>query len=213
MRKRQGYVRKAIGLGAAGVLVAMALSTVAFGASGATDSAAKVGGQSASAAAGQPSGKAKAASPAWSVDADCTSCHVNEEKAFDDEKCLAAKHAALECTVCHTDEKGLAKGHKKAKEGVAEVKRLKKSEVGKDVCLTCHKQEDLASATAKLDVLTDKEGTTVNPHEVPDVPEHEGVSCASCHYMHRDKTAPEAAPAVCDGCHHDGVYKCFTCHA
>ena len=200
MGKSLGHVRVTVGLGVAGAFAAMALSAVALAAPGATSG-----------------GEAKASSgtsaAAWTIEADCLACHANEHKAFEDEKCLASKHTALECTDCHADEKGLAKGHKKAKEGVAQVKRLKKSEVDGEICLTCHKQEDLAKATAEQDVLADKEGTVVNPHDLPAVEEHQGVSCASCHYMHRDKPALEAAPAVCDGCHHDGVYKCFTCHA
>ena len=200
MGKSLGHVRVTVGLGVAGAFAAMALSTVALAAPGATSG-----------------GEAKASSgtsaAAWTIEADCLACHANEHKAFEDEKCLASKHTALECTDCHADEKGLAKGHKKAKEGVAQVKRLKKSEVDGEICLTCHKQEDLAKATAGQDVLADKEGTGVNPHDLPAVEEHQCVSCASCHYMHRDKPALEAAPAVCDGCHHDGVYECFTCHA
>lgn len=196
LRRRRGLV----GLAATGVLAAMALSAVAFAAPGATSG-------------GETKASSGTSAAAWTIEADCLACHVNEQEAFEDEKCLASKHAALECTDCHADEKGLLKGHKKAKEGVAQVKRLKKSEVDGEMCLTCHKQEDLAKATAKQDVLTDKEGTVVNPHDLPAAEEHQGVSCASCHYMHRDKPALEAAPAVCDGCHHDGVYECFTCHA
>lgn len=221
MGKQQGRMRRVIGLGLAGILMVTALSTVALGASGTAEPATKDAGTETLAVVEKTAAKegvsakkgADKGSAAWTIEANCLACHVNEEKAFEDEKCLASKHTALECTTCHADEKGLTKGHKKAKEGVAEVKRLKKSEVDEQTCLNCHKQEDLVKATAKQDVLTDKEGTVVNPHDLPDVVEHQGVSCASCHYMHRDKTALEAAPAVCDGCHHDGVYKCFTCHA
>lgn len=189
MEKR---VRRLIGLGVAGALVAMALGPAAFGATASAE---------------------KTTATTWSLASDCTVCHVHEEVSCDDEKALASKHAVLTCTDCHTDEKGLTKAHKKAKEGTAQAKRLKKSEVPPETCLTCHTQEDLVKATAKVEVLTDTEGTTVNPHDLPAVVEHEGVSCASCHYMHRDKDALEAAPAVCNGCHHDGVYECFTCHA
>lgn len=188
-------MKRAMGVLAVGAVLTMALGPAAFGFAFAAE---KTSGAS-----------------AWSPEADCATCHVNEKAAWGNEKALASKHAAfdLACVDCHTDEKGLVKGHKKAKEGVAEVKRLKKSEIDPEVCLTCHKREDLTKATVDLDVLTDSKGTTVNPHELPDVVEHEGVSCASCHYMHRDKRATEAAPAVCDGCHHDGVYECFSCHA
>lgn len=199
-------MKRAMGVLAVGAVLTMALGPAAFGSALAAE---KTSGAGAGAAA-------KAApSAAWSPEADCAACHVNEETACSDEKALASRHAALElaCVDCHTDEKGLVKGHKKAKEGVVKVKRLKKSEIDPEVCLTCHKQEDLIKATADLDVLTDTKGTTVNPHKLPDVVEHEGVSCASCHYMHRDKSATEAAPAVCNGCHHDGVYECFSCHA
>ena len=218
-------MRKLVGLGVAIALASATLGTVAFGASGAAESVAMPTAKNAPAVEkasgiakapgtrGATSGAGAASATALSIDVDCASCHVNEQDAYDDEQCLASKHAVLECTACHTDEKGLSKGHKKAKEGVAEVSRLKKSEIDEYVCLACHVQEDLAKATADANVLTDQEGTVVNPHEIPDVSEHEGVTCASCHYMHRDKSALETSPAVCDGCHHDGVYECFTCHA
>ena len=202
--------------------LALALPCAAFAATAAagkaTDKADTQAQQAANKAEQQD--EAQAAGPsdellAWADETDCTSCHEVPAKSLDDETCAASLHTALGlgCTDCHADEKGLAKGHKKAKEGVAQVKRLKKSEVDGEICLTCHKQEDLAKATAEQDVLADKEGTVVNPHDLPAVEEHQGVSCASCHYMHREKPALETAPAVCDGCHHDGVYKCFTCHA
>ena len=196
-----GHVRVTVGLGVAGVLAAMALSAVALAAPGATSG-----------------GEAKASSgtsaAAWTIEADCLACHANEHKAFEDEKCLASKHTALECTDCHADEKGLAKGHKKAKEGVAQVKRLKKSEVDREVCLTCHKQEDLAKATAEQDVLTDKEGTVVNPHDLPAIEDHAGITCASCHKTHEvSESTEKSAKRTCASCHHADVYECYTCHA
>ena len=124
----------------------------------------------------------------WSMDLDCALCHQKEaeglapaeaDKAEGAEaapagsgadgkgtgaaqvSAYAAMHAqtfGLECVACHSDEKGLAEGHKNLNSG-KEARRLKKSEVGSEACTTCHKAEDLAEKTAEYQGLTDKNGT------------------------------------------------------
>lgn len=127
----------------------------------------------------------------------------------------AAMHAqslGLDCTTCHVDSDKLAKAHKRLNSG-KEATRLKKTSVGSDVCLTCHDQESLAEATADCTILTDSEGTTVNPHDLPAVDEHTSVACVSCHEVHTsDESLAQTSKATCGSCHHAGVYECGTCH-
>lgn len=118
----------------------------------------------------------------------------------------------LTCVSCHEDTDGLAKGHAKLNSG-KEAKRLKKSEVSNEVCLSCHNQDDLAEATKGCTVLTDKNGTVVNPHALPDVADHDGITCTSCHAVHGTEDGVAAqAYATCTNCHHAEVFECNTCH-
>ncbi len=126
---------------------------------------------------------------------------------------LHAENFAFECTTCHSDEEGMAEAHAKLNNG-RESKRLKKTSVDSEMCLTCHDQEALAEATADVEVLVDNEGTVVNPHDLPDVADHAGISCTSCHKVHTgaDRTLEQTANATCTNCHHTGTYECGTCH-
>ena len=81
----------------------------------------------------------------WSVDLDCTeTCHTRQvETLTDDATQISASHGAFPCTTCHTDVEGMTTGHAKVKaDDTAGPKRLKKSEVGSDGCLTCHQVTD-----------------------------------------------------------------------
>lgn len=69
-----------------------------------------------------------------------------------------------------------------------------------------------ATATADVTVLTDENGTTVNPHDLPVNKSHDTIVCATCHTMHDDAPLEETAAEACTKCHHDNVYECFTCH-
>lgn len=128
---------------------------------------------------------------------------------------LAAHHAALDCTTCHSDVEGLEEAHEKAT-GPKKVRRLKWTTVGSGTCLACHTSwDDLAGLTEDVDVLTDKMGTTVNPHAAPQT--HTGgekpyLSCTDCHDMHNGEPTEEASAKACASCHHADVYECNTCH-
>ena len=126
----------------------------------------------------------------------------------------AAMHVqtfGLECVACHSDEEGLAVGHKNLNSG-KEARRLKKSKVDSEVCTTCHKAEDLAGKTADYRGLTDSNGTVVNPHDLPQVESHQSIACTDCHQAHSGKQIDFTAATTCNSCHHAGVYECNTCH-
>lgn len=127
---------------------------------------------------------------------------------------MAIDHASSTCIDCHNDEEGLAKVHDDVDTvEEASITRLKKTAVDEQYCLSCHGSwEDLAELTGDSTVLTDANGTVVNPHSFSDVPEHADITCDSCHYMHKEKSAIETATALCGSCHHAGVYECYTCH-
>ena len=177
----------------------------------------------------------------WSMDLDCALCHQKEAEGLapaeadetkeaeaepiesdTDEKgagttpvsAYAAMHVqtfGLECVACHSDEEGLAVGHKNLNSG-KEARRLKKSKVDSEVCTTCHKAEDLAGKTADYRGLTDSNGTVVNPHDLPQVESHQSIACTDCHQAHSGKQIDFTAATTCNSCHHAGVYECNTCH-
>ena len=124
---------------------------------------------------------------------------------------MHAENFGLTCTTCHQDSDELAAGHKKLNNG-KEAKRLKKSTVSSEICVTCHPEEDLVEATADYVALVDGKGTVVNPHDRPDVESHEGIQCMDCHTVHSGKQIQEAAMTTCLSCHHAGVFECNTCH-
>ena len=73
-------------------------------------------------------------------------------------------------------------------------------------------QEDLAAKTEACAILTDANGTVVNPHALPENEDHTTIDCGSCHSMHSDDTIEDTAKKACKGCHHMDVYECNTCH-
>ena len=197
-----------------------------------------------------------ASTDAWSMEAECGTCHVKQAESMaaegsngpaaegtvskavekDDEgaatekdpeptavteqnaalgeaPCLAATHKSLGCTTCHADEEKLTKVH----DGVAAddkmPRRLKKAKIDEATCLGCHgSYEELAKTTADSKVLTDKNGTTVNPHAVPKSESHDALNCVSCHTVHEAAEVAEVAQNECRTCHHADVYTCGTCH-
>lgn len=151
----------------------------------------------------------------WSVDADCTLCHAKQaESATSASYQLCASHSSLGCVSCHTDEAGLAQAHADVTaEDTKGAKKLKKTAVEDATCLSCHEGDYTPDATADVTALTDKNGTAVNPHALPDTATHgEKKSCANCHDMHSDKSIEDTAVAYCRSCHHKDVYECNTCH-
>lgn len=158
-----------------------------------------------------------AASFSWSYDSDCSMCHSKETKSLEDSSCLAGTHNAqgATCKTCHSDESGLSAAHKEATPEDAEKRatKLRDTKIDEQACFSCHgSYEELAAKTADLTVLTDSEGTTINPHAMPENEEHADTDCSSCHVMHSDEPATESAPDYCESCHHAGVYQCHTCH-
>lgn len=151
---------------------------------------------------------------AWAGEMDCTSCHEVPAKSLDDETCAAPLHTALGlgCTDCHADD-ALIGIHGKMKPNAKVPTKLKKSDLSVETCASCHPSEALVEATTDSSALTDSEGTVVNPHDIPDVKEHKDISCQSCHKMHAESKPASLAPTLCQDCHHEDVYECYTCHS
>ncbi len=81
-------------------------------------------------------------------------------------------------------------------------------------CTTCHNPDDVKAATEGSTVLTDINGTVVNPHDLPAIEDHAGITCASCHKTHEvSESTEKSAKRTCASCHHADVYECYTCHA
>lgn len=133
---------------------------------------------------------------------------------MDSSTCAASFHASSDCADCHSNADGLAKAHEKATADGKMPAKLKKTEVDEETCLACHgSYESLAEKTTDFTLLTDKNGTTVNPHEVTTTGTgHNSINCASCHSMHQDGSAGDTADTLCRSCHHKEVYECGTCH-
>lgn len=173
--------------------------------------ASALGAQSASA-----SSDSSAQGETFSMEADCASCHEEAAQRMADEGFTGALHVNLTCVTCHDDEEQLTEAHAEhySAKQASRVVTLVSTTVDPDICFTCHgDQQALAQATADLTDLTDNNGTTVNPHDLPAIDSHAGITCGSCHKMHDDKTAVEASQNTCLNCHHDNVYECGTCHA
>lgn len=152
-----------------------------------------------------------AATVTWSMASDCTQCHSDEAQTMSNPECLASKHTQVACTACHSDESGLEAAHKDVS-SAKKVVSLKKTQVDPETCLSCHAQDALKEKTAQVTVLTDPNGTTVNPHDLPANDKHATITCLNCHEMHTTDTADTLAPGECLSCHHKEVYECGTCH-
>lgn len=150
----------------------------------------------------------------WTYDLDCAACHEKESTSFDNDKCLALKHATLECMFCHSDEKGLVGSHGAIDAKTSAPSTLVKTKIDVEVtCQACHDPAKLVEATEASVVLTDDNGTVVNPHAIPDNAKHADTTCISCHKVHSTTALEKTAQRYCKGCHHAGVYECGTCHA
>lgn len=149
----------------------------------------------------------------WSLDADCATCHTDQQASMENTAQPASNHAAVGCATCHNDEAAMAKSHDGKTADSKMPKKLKRSKIDETACASCHSAEDLKAATADLTVLTDGNGTTVNPHDIPANSGHEGqIDCSSCHTMHGEADVQAAAQEKCASCHHKDVYECGTCH-
>lgn len=161
--------------------------------------------------------EAKASNSTWSLDQDCAVCHTVEGDSLENDKtaaCIHVKETEATCGTCHTDEAALADVHDKAKATAKAPKKLKKTVIEAETCLSsdCHDltTDELAELTAAITDCTDSKGTTVNPHEVMGLtPGHDNITCGNCHKMHAEEID---AATTCVSCHHAGVYECNTCH-
>ena len=150
----------------------------------------------------------------WTYDLDCAACHEKEATSFDNDKCLAAKHEALACQMCHSDEEKLVEAHGAITAKTASPTALVSTKIDTEkTCELCHDVEKLPELTEDSVVLTDDNGTVVNPHAIPDNDKHADTTCVSCHKMHSTTALEKTATRYCKGCHHAGVYECNTCHA
>ncbi len=149
----------------------------------------------------------------WAADSDCATCHASHSATVQaDVHSTAAEAKDMGCMACHADSEGLDAAHEGVSMGDKEPKRLKSTEVASETCLGCHDKAEVIASTAELTVLTDANGTTINPHDMPEVESHADVGCVDCHNIHDDQTTQEAASGYCIGCHHHEVYECYTCH-
>lgn len=166
---------------------------------------------------GKTSGKEDAGAAVaveWSPESDCAMCHTAEASSREDASCLAATHTASKCIDCHAESDALAAEHEGATADGRLPKRLTKTEVSQDTCLSCHDSyEALAEKTAAYQGLVDSEGTVVNPHALPASDNHADVTCTNCHAVHVAGANPEEkSKSTCTSCHHADVFACGTCH-
>lgn len=153
----------------------------------------------------------------WSMDSDCASCHTEEAASMEDAALLASSHVAFNCVQCHT-ETDIASSHEGVTAAPDEEQQRAIRKAGRtmgtsEFCLQCHGSlEELAEKTSDVTMLKDANGTVVNPHAIPENPEHkeDGVQeCYNCHWLHNTSPSPVSN---CNSCHHQGVFECGTCH-
>jgi predicted CXXCH cytochrome family protein len=154
--------------------------------------------------------------PEWSMQSDCSTCHLSAEDSRKDTAVLASntEHATADCVTCHEDESGLSEAHKDATSApTQEITRLRKSDISNESCLSCHDSAEIAQLTVASTALTDKDGTVVDPHNLPVNDNHATINCGSCHTMHKPAAVNEDAYKLCAGCHHQEIFTgCETCH-
>lgn len=137
-----------------------------------------------------------------------------------DQACnISISHKDISCIDCHDDTVDLKTAHSSVSldDQPASVSELKLVKVSDGTCLECHVSwNDLASKTTSFTLLSDVNGTIVNPHAIltnyNGEGNHDGIGCANCHKMHSSERYVDSAQKKCQSCHHDGVYECYTCH-
>ncbi len=145
-------------------------------------------------------------------EANTTAKSIEGDGAAATDSATATSTDALTCAFCHTDTEALTETHTEA-EDLTDMPTRLSQKIDDEVCLSCHgSKEALAEATAGSTALTDTNGTTVNPHELPDSASHSTIKCVDCHRVHTDKDPAETASQKCMSCHHQNVYECYTCH-
>jgi hypothetical protein len=145
----------------------------------------------------------------WSMQSNCGGCHTIEASSQRDGVHLASHHADVPCVACHQNESKLLAAH--ADMTKAPTKVGLDAPVENEVCFRCHTSwESLAKLTQDSQALVDTKDTVVNPHAIPQTASHNtNPYCFVCHVMHLDA---RPADEYCVGCHHKGVFECYTCH-
>lgn len=151
---------------------------------------------------------------AWSKDADCSLCHETESASMDDGSYPASIHQreGSTCSSCHDDETGLGAAHAGTSTSAKTPSRLSKTAMSEQTCLGCHESRQTLAARTEASLLEDANGTLANPHALPASSGHDDLTCSDCHKMHKPDEAKETAERACLGCHHEGVFECYTCH-
>ena len=148
----------------------------------------------------------------WSPKMDCAFCHTSEAASFNEEM-AASFHSDQDCVACHDDPDVIAEAHAEiSMNDTLPTKLSLAAIIPDDLCESCHSLEDLSQATVSSTILTDENGTTVNPHNLPEAHQGQKVSCNDCHVMHKTYDITSSAPNTCITCHHENVYECGTCH-
>ena len=153
----------------------------------------------------------------WTVTTDCSICHAKEQASFANTALASSNHGEVTCVECHDNTTKVKAAHAKVTLSDTQgATRLKSTEVGSAICLTCHSYEELAVLSVENSTLTDNHGTKVNTHELNTLynlqKQHNDVVCSSCHTLHATGNAKQSAEYTCISCHHDKVFECYTCH-
>lgn len=148
----------------------------------------------------------------WSPEMDCTFCHTVEAASYTQDM-TASFHSEQDCVVCHDDGALLSEAHAEITMNDNLPARLSiAAEISDELCESCHSLESRSQATMGSTILTDENGTIVNPHMLPDSHQDQKVSCTDCHVMHKINDIASSAQNTCVSCHHENVYQCGTCH-
>jgi len=155
----------------------------------------------------------------WSANSECGTCHVVEQGSMDTTAATASVHFfnGVDCLQCHTDVAKLESAHEGVNTASRMPTKLKTALIGNDICLSCHESTHddlaaLAALTASSTVLSDKNATVVNPHDLPQNDDHNIIKCGSCHDMHSSEPIAQTSKKNCLNCHHEDVFECGTCH-
>ena len=132
----------------------------------------------------------------WSESTDCGACHATQKAAH------VVGHETVACVDCHSDSASLEKAHANVTlEDTAGAKRLKSTKVEMEACLACHAADYTPEAVAGFTGCVGAGGAVTNPHDLPQIIDHEDIRCSSCHPEHSGLTPAEVAPQLCENCH------------
>ncbi|MDR0499808.1 MAG: hypothetical protein LBG97_00980 [Coriobacteriales bacterium] len=155
----------------------------------------------------------------WAKDSNCGVCHKSEQASLEGGTTQASLHAkrGASCTTCHADETAMQKAHVGKTSSSKVPLRLRTTKVADSSCFSCHDSnhadaETLATLTTASTALVDKQGTTVNPHQLPANNDHNIFTCGSCHATHKDEDIGKYVKQQCVACHHENQFTCGDCH-